>query len=122
MRTGLYLRSTASISMAIAFAAVAFVGAQQLKPNNANPVVTIDSGQLRGSVSDGVVSFRGVPYAAPPVGTLRWRAPQAPAKWQGVRAAENFGNDCVQHRAYDFPQSEDCLFLNVWAPASAPGA
>ena len=99
-------------------AAIAFVGGQQLRPAD-RPLVTVEGGQLRGVVQDAVASFRGIPYAAPPIGNLRWRAPQAPAKWQSVRSAENFGNDCVQHRAYDLPQSEDCLFLNIWAPANA---
>jgi para-nitrobenzyl esterase len=83
------------------------------------PIVTVETGALKGVVRDGVVSYLGVPYAAPPVGELRWRAPQPPAKWQGVRSAETFGNDCVQHRQYDQPQSEDCLYLNVWASAGA---
>jgi para-nitrobenzyl esterase len=84
-------------------------------------VVTLETGSLRGTVHGGVVSYLGVPYAAPPVGDLRWREPGPPAKWQGVRPADKFGNDCVQHRQYDQPQSEDCLFLNVWAPANAAG-
>jgi para-nitrobenzyl esterase len=84
-------------------------------------LVTVETGALRGVVRDGVVAYLGVPYAAPPVGTLRWREPQPPSKWQGVRAADKFGNDCVQHRQYDQPQSEDCLFVNVWTPADAAG-
>jgi para-nitrobenzyl esterase len=84
-------------------------------------LVTVEGGALRGVVRDGVTAYLGVPYAAPPVGTLRWREPQPPSKWQGVRAADKFENDCVQHRQYDQPQSEDCLFLNVWTPADAAG-
>ena len=84
-------------------------------------LITVETGALRGVVRDGVAAYLGIPYAAPPVGNLRWREPQAPAKWQGVRVADTFGNDCVQHRKYDQPQSEDCLFLNVWTPADAAG-
>src|SRR6185503_14926101 len=84
-------------------------------------LVTVEGGALRGVVRDGVTAYLGVPYAAPPIGNLRWREPQPPVKWQGVRAADKFGNDCVQHRQYDQPQSEDCLFLNVWTPADATG-
>jgi para-nitrobenzyl esterase len=111
---------TVAVSVAIAVATIALVRGQQMKTAD-RPTVTVESGQVRGVVKDTIASFLGVPYAAPPVGSLRWRASQAPAKWQGVRDAQNFGNDCVQHRQYDMPQSEDCLFLNVWAPAGAPG-
>jgi para-nitrobenzyl esterase len=75
-----------------------------------------------------VVSYKGIPFAAPPVGNLRWRPPQPAARWTGVRQATEFGADCMQGRfdpppAPDTPParapSEDCLFLNVWRPASA---
>jgi para-nitrobenzyl esterase len=89
--------------------------------SSGDALVTVEGGALRGAVRDGVTAYLGIPYAAPPVGTLRWREPQAAAKWQGVRAADKFGNDCVQHRQYDQPQSEDCLFLNVWTPSDAAG-
>jgi para-nitrobenzyl esterase len=95
-------------------------------------VVRVDSGQLQGVVDDGVVSYKGIPFAAPPVGDLRWRPPQPAAPWTGVRQATEFGADCMQARFGPPPASgappapapsEDCLFLNVWRPASAaPGA
>jgi para-nitrobenzyl esterase len=101
-----------------------FAGAAQ----PANPVVRVDSGQLQGVVEDGVVSFKGIPYAAPPVGELLWRPPQTVAPWTGVRQAAEFGANCMQGR-FGPPQaaganpapapSEDCLFLNIWRPASA---
>src|SRR5579864_265814 len=96
------------------------------------PVGGVESGQLQGVVDDGVVSFKGIPFAAPPVGDLRWRPPQPAARWTGVRQATEFGADCMQGRFGPPPAagappapapSEDCLFLNVWRPASAaPGA
>jgi para-nitrobenzyl esterase len=82
--------------------------------------VTIDTGTLEGFDSAGVMVFRGIPYAAPPVGELRWRPPQQTQPWRGVRAAQQLGRNCVQHRPYDDIDpftagvSEDCLFLNVW--------
>jgi para-nitrobenzyl esterase len=100
---------------------IAVTGLLAQSSSSGDPLVTVESGALRGTVRDGVASYLGVPYAAPPVGNLRWREPQAASKWQGVRAADKFGSDCVQHRQYDQPQSEDCLFLNVWTPAGAAG-
>src|SRR2546421_5558252 len=62
------------------------------------PVVRADSGQLQGVVDDGVVSYKGIPFAGPPVGDLRWRPPQPVAPWTGVRQAAEFGADCMQGR------------------------
>ena len=70
-------------------------------------------------------AFLGLPYAAPPVGDLRWKAPQPAAKWKGERDATKFGAHCAQGRVFedmvfqDAGPSEDCLFLNVYAPADA---
>jgi para-nitrobenzyl esterase len=104
------------------------IGAAQQTP----PVVKVDSGQLPGAIDDGVVSYKGIPFAAPPVGELRWRPPQPVAPWTGVRPPTQFAADCMQGR-FGPPQaaganaspgpSEDCLYINVWRPASAaPGA
>ena len=88
----------------------------------ATPIST-DTGPVRGAVADGVLSFKGIPFAAPPLGALRWRAPQPPAPWREVRAATAYGHDCMQ---LPFPSdaaplgsqpAEDCLTLNVWRPA-----
>jgi para-nitrobenzyl esterase len=94
-----------------------FAGAAlALAPAAAPTLVRLDSGWVRGVIADGVVSFKGVPYAAQPVGELRWRIPQPVKPWPGVLAAENFGPACMQ--ADDVQKSEDCLTLNVWRPAS----
>lgn len=89
-------------------------------------IVKVESGRLQGVVQDGVIAFKGVPFAAPPVGDLRWRPPQPAAKWSGIRSAAAYGHDCAQK---PFPSdaaplgtepAEDCLVLNVWRPADAP--
>ncbi|WHO72496.1 carboxylesterase/lipase family protein [Rhizobium sp. BT03] len=84
----------------------------------ADDTVTIDSGMLKGERSGTVVSFKGIPYAAPPVGNLRWRNPRPMEKWSGTRDARNFGPSCMQTE--DLPKSEDCLTLNVWTPVKHP--
>jgi para-nitrobenzyl esterase len=87
------------------------------------PRVEIAQGALKGIAADGVEVFKGLPFAAPPVGEGRWRAPAAPTPWQGVRDASAFGPICLQQapptsRALAaMPQSENCLSLNIWRPA-----
>ena len=83
------------------------------------PVVTIDSGKIAGQEAAGMTRFLGIPYAAPPIGDLRWRAPQAVKPWEGVRDANAFGPVCRQTADWvKAAQSEDCLTLNVWAPTT----
>lgn len=84
--------------------------------------VKVEGGLLQGTVEDGLRVYRGIPYAAPPVGDLRWRLPQPAPKWDGVRAADQFGRACIQTNAAiaNLPApSEDCLYLNVWTPAKS---
>jgi len=86
----------------------------------AAPVVQTSHGAIAGTTEDGIDVFRGIPYAAPPVGQLRWRPPQPAAAWKGVREATAFGPACpqdIRSISADTPQSEDCLTLNVYAPA-----
>jgi para-nitrobenzyl esterase len=84
--------------------------------------VKIASGTVEGKEMGTVHAFLGIPYAAPPVGELRWKPPMPAAKWKGVRKATDFGSHCMQAKIYDdmvFPDpgpSEDCLYLNVWVP------
>ena len=94
-------------------------------------LATTEAGAVRGvALSDDLVVFRGVPYAAAPVKALRWRPPMPTAPWQGVRDASRFGPACMQPRSpkanlyADDPErmSEDCLSLNVWKPANASAA
>lgn len=89
-------------------------------PDLNRPAVRVEGGLIAGTQTDGVTRFFGVPYAAPPVGELRWRAPQPLQPWTGTREAREFSPVCRQTVPWiSEPQSEDCLYLNVWAPARA---
>ncbi len=96
--------------------------------------VRVNEGELAGVTEPGDVRvFKGVPFAAPPVGNLRWRPPQPGAEWQGVRKADRFSANCMQEVGIRLPWtaefmipegdgvSEDCLYLNVWTAAKAAG-
>jgi para-nitrobenzyl esterase len=89
--------------------------------------IATDSGPVTGATADGVTSYKGIPYAAPPIGPLRWRAPQPPTKWTSPLAATSYGHDCMQ---LPFPSdaaplgvapAEDCLYMNVWLPTKHTG-
>ena len=101
--------------------------------SDSNPVLTIEGGMIQGvaTTTEGVTVYKGVPYAAPPVGNLRWREPQPVQPWEGVKIADKFGFAAVQndqipgsfyHKEFfadgDPDRSEDCLFLNIWTPAA----
>ena len=109
-------RLWAGLSLAVA----ALVAA----PVQAQPQVSIRQGALQGVQADGVAAYKGVPYAQPPVGPLRWRAPVPAEGWKGVRDAKAFGHACLQppqdpkglYAGGMTSVSEDCLTLNVWAP------
>lgn len=86
--------------------------------------VKIDTGELKGAINGQVVAFKGIPYAAPPVGQNRWKPPQPAQPWTGIRPATEFAADCMQ---LPFPSdaaplgtkpAEDCLYVNVWEPVS----
>ena len=86
--------------------------------------VKTETGIVEGKVQGSSRAFLGIPYAAPPVGQLRWKAPAPPVAWQGVRDATKFGARCMQGNIFgdmvfrDAGPSEDCLMLNVWTPAN----
>ena len=101
-----------------------------------NNVVSVDGGQLQGvpGETSGVVVFKGIPYAAPPVGEFRWKAPQPVAAWEGVKVCDTFGP--IEPQPGNKPgtfygdefywqgtpeENEDCLYLNIWAPAKTLG-
>ena len=83
--------------------------------DDAHSAIVIDSGPLKGTSVDGVREYLGIPYAAPPVGSLRWMPPQSFGKWKGLLQATQFGSECPQPSG----GNENCLFLNVYAPADA---
>ena len=85
-------------------------------------VIYTDAGKINGQTENGISSWKGVPFAQPPVGDLRWRAPQPVNHWDGVREADEFASDCMQTpfagdaAPLGTPPAEDCLYLNVWRP------
>jgi para-nitrobenzyl esterase len=84
----------------------------------------VTGGEVQGVVTEGISVFKGVPFAAPPVGDLRWKAPAPVHPWTGIKKADAFGPACMQTAGAmgnTAPVSEDCLYLNVWTPAAKPG-
>lgn len=107
-----------------AFGALAIMAAASAVPADAQ-VVTLDVGQVEGETTNGISAWKGIPFAQPPVGPLRWRAPQPLAPWDGVLETTEFANDCMQipfdadAAPLGTPPAEDCLYLNVWRPEGA---
>jgi para-nitrobenzyl esterase len=115
-------RLISSLAMAGALAATLHAGIQE--------PIKVDGGLITGRPSWewNVRAYRGIPFAAPPVGELRWKPPQPVLPWPGVRAADHFGASCMQAQREQsnswwnddvYPVSEDCLYLNVWTPAAS---
>jgi para-nitrobenzyl esterase len=102
--------------------------AATLSPAAVPDVVKVETGRVKGAMNNGIVAFKGIPFGKPPIGTLRWKAPQPPPHWKGVREAMEFGPRCMQGNIYDDMvfrdkgPAEDCLYLNVWTPASSAKA
>ena len=104
-------------------------------PSTQNPVLSIEGGQIQGVLEENVVVYKGVPFAAPPIGELRGKAPQPVVPWDGVLTADTFPPAAIQapfspqdplyYREFyaegDPAFSEDCLYLNIWAPAASIG-
>ncbi len=84
----------------------------------------VTGGEVQGVVTGGISVFKGIPFAAPPVGDLRWKAPAPLQPWTGIKKADTFGLACMQpanSQGNTAPVGEDCLYLNVWTPAKKPG-
>jgi para-nitrobenzyl esterase len=115
-------RSSARIGFFVAcFGAIFITDSHADVYNEARPIIEIKNGKLQGVEEYGMLAFKNIPYAAPPVGELRWRPPQPAKNWQGVRDASRFGPACIQPLVEGLnpelvPGSEDCLKLNVYTP------
>lgn len=89
--------------------------------------VTTQFGQIQGSLNGSVYQFLGIPFAKPPIDTLRWKAPQNPNSWSGTLATTSFAPVCPQKRyeqgdtTYTIEGNEDCLYLNIWTPQIGSG-
>jgi para-nitrobenzyl esterase len=108
-----------------AFVWAALLSVSGLPAQTSKPVRT-QSGSVQGKIEDGVAIYKGIPFAAPPIGDLRWRAPQPAVAWTGVRNAGKFAPSCIQVPLVNkdlgmesVATSEDCLYLNVWTPAKS---
>jgi para-nitrobenzyl esterase len=87
---------------------------------NLGSIVHVEDGDLQGTLVGATYEFQGIPFAAPPLGPLRWKPPAPVVPWSGVRSAQAFASDCPQISSGAVVGNEDCLGLNVWAPASSP--
>jgi para-nitrobenzyl esterase len=136
-RLGTFIAGAVLAGLAACTTPAGTAGAQSAPGGTLGEVVSVQQGQLRGAPgkADGVMAYKGIPFAAPPVGELRWRQPQPAASWEGVRDATRYGDVCMQNpapqrfpvnSATDHPEtftgmSEDCLTLNIWTPADRAG-
>lgn len=110
----------AAFTCAAALTFISTARAQAPKP------VRTQAGLVQGNAVDGIAVYKGIPFAAPPVGDLRWHSPEPPAPWKGVKETTKFAPACMQIPAVlpafginPVPLSEDCLYLNVWTPAKS---
>jgi para-nitrobenzyl esterase len=101
----------AGVIAALALTTLSAAGVQAPPPDKPAAVVAVAAGQVSGTIVDDVAIYRGIPFAAPPLGEWRWRAPQPAQAWTGVRDGTKFGATCTA--------SEDCLYVNVYKPADA---
>ncbi|HUL80584.1 MAG TPA: carboxylesterase family protein [Gammaproteobacteria bacterium] len=111
--------SRSGVGAAVLLCALSFAANAQIT------TARVTGGQIEGTAASGIASFKGIPFAAPPVGDLRWKKPQPVVAWSGVKKANAYGAACMQDPAMlrftSAPEgvSEDCLYLNVWTPAKA---
>jgi len=117
----------------LSFFILIFMSLALVSCRDSNPVLTIEGGQIIGveTATEGIIAYKGIPFAAPPVGDLRWKEPQPVVPWEGVKVADTYG-DAASQTTWDpesfygrewrasgsVPFTEDCLYLNVWTPAA----
>lgn len=112
-------------SLILCISAATYFASAQSYNENSVPTVKITNGTLEGTNESGIRTFKGIPFAAPPVGDLRWKEPQPVKNWQGIRKADKFGPRAMQRAVFgdmnfrSNGMSEDCLYLNVWTPAKS---
>ena len=111
------MHAAQAMAGALAILIIGFGGAGRVMAGSASTVQAMD-GPVQGSTGNGVTAYLGIPYAAAPVEDLRWRAPRPHARWTTVLHADHYGRDCIQN-GDPRPTSEDCLYLNLWAPKDA---
>jgi para-nitrobenzyl esterase len=115
------------------FSILIFMSLALISCQKSNPVLTVEGGKIIGvpTATKGIVEYKGIPFAAPPVGNLRWREPQPVVAWEGVKKADKFGAASMQitwdpqsfygrewRASGSAPFNEDCLYLNIWTPAA----
>jgi para-nitrobenzyl esterase len=105
-------------NISILIAMFAMLSAKPGFAQQPSPVI-VESGLLQGTYENGLTVYKGIPFAAPPIGDLRWRPPQPAMKWEGVRQATMFGPGPIEGMKFAFGNSEDCLYLNIWTPAKS---
>jgi para-nitrobenzyl esterase len=135
--SGLIRRITLSLAFGVLITGLSLIASPStLTQKSEGPIVTVSGGKVQGRLlpAPGGAVFKGIPYAAPPVGDLRWREPQPVKLWTGVRQAAEYGADCIPNHAEGTTRippnhsdatgatSEDCLFVNVWTPTWPTGA
>jgi len=117
--------TVANMRSAVIAAAITLVSFTSVADGDLEPLhVKVENGAISGVREGDVIAFKGVPFAAPPVGELRWRRPQPVSNWEGILDAHDYASDCMQE---PFPSdaaplgtqpAEDCLYLNIWKPAT----
>jgi len=113
------------VALIVCLSLLYLISSAQLNPEKKLPTVKTANGILQGTAVSGISEFKGIPFAQPPVGDLRWKEPQPVKNWEGTRIADHFGPRAMQLPVYSDMKfrsdgvSEDCLYLNVWTPAKS---